>query len=338
MLRFGEFSLEPAQRRLSDGQGSAVDLPARCFDALVLLVREAGGLVTKDRFLDEVWSGVPVTDEALTQAIRTLRKSLGDDASAPRFIETVPKHGYRFIAPVGQGGAVATPARIEPEPEPVSVPARPSPVTLAAAGVAGGAAAGAVIGLLYGLFADAGEAGALSMVLVLACLSFLAALVSAFGILLGVILLGGFGPASGAVRMIMGGLSGGLLTGVFARLIGLDAFRMLLGRGPETIAGAGEGALLGAAMGLGAWLVLRSARAATVLLAALAGGCAALAAFAAGGTLMGGSLVALAEAFPGSRLALDFAVTGMVGWVAAFLEGALFVGGASWAIRATVRR
>ena len=60
------------------------------------LVREQGRLVSKDRFLDEVWRGVPVTDEALTRA----------DAAAParrrcrtpRFIETVPKHGYRFIA------------------------------------------------------------------------------------------------------------------------------------------------------------------------------------------------------------------------------------------------
>ena len=43
---------------------------------------------------------MPVTDEALTQCIKTLRRQLGDDASRPRFIETVPKHGYRFIAPV----------------------------------------------------------------------------------------------------------------------------------------------------------------------------------------------------------------------------------------------
>ena len=65
-----------------------------------MLVGEAGKLVTKDRFLDEVWRGVPVTDEALTQCIKTLRRQLGDDAASPRFIETVPKHGYRFIAPV----------------------------------------------------------------------------------------------------------------------------------------------------------------------------------------------------------------------------------------------
>ena len=65
-----------------------------------------GQLITRDRFLDDVWSGIPVTDEALSQCIANLRRTLGDDASKPRFIETVPKHGYRFIAPVEERQAV----------------------------------------------------------------------------------------------------------------------------------------------------------------------------------------------------------------------------------------
>ena len=102
---------------------------------------EPGQLVSKDRFLDEVWRGIPVTDEALTQCIRTLRKQLGDDAARPRFIETVPKHGYRFIAPVQrvEGEAAAT--------APPLVQAKGSPwhafVTTAIAGTMGGGAAGA---------------------------------------------------------------------------------------------------------------------------------------------------------------------------------------------------
>jgi DNA-binding winged helix-turn-helix (wHTH) protein len=109
-FRFDRFSLEPDNRRLTrDGQ--AVELNARYLDALALLVREQGRLVSKERFLDEVWQGVPVTDEALTQCIRTLRKQLGDDASNPRFIETVPKHGYRFIAPVNDGATTTTASR-----------------------------------------------------------------------------------------------------------------------------------------------------------------------------------------------------------------------------------
>ena len=108
-FRFEGFELDPANRRLSR-DGAPVELNARYLDALVLLAGEQGRLVSKDRFLQEVWRGVPVTDEALTQCIRTLRRQLGDDAANPRFIETVPKHGYRFIAPVewvGEGGSPA---------------------------------------------------------------------------------------------------------------------------------------------------------------------------------------------------------------------------------------
>ena len=98
-FRFDRFLLDPEDRQLRR-DGAPVDLNARYLDALSLLVREQGKLVSKDRFLDEVWRGVPVTDEALTQCIKTLRRQLGDDAARPAFIETVPKHGYRFIAPV----------------------------------------------------------------------------------------------------------------------------------------------------------------------------------------------------------------------------------------------
>src|SRR5918993_162015 len=115
-FRFGRFQLDPDDRLLRSDDGP-VELNARYLDALTLLVREAGRLVSKDRFLDEVWSGVPVTDEALTQCIKTLRRQLGDDAARPRFIETVPKHGYRFIAPVeplGAGAEVAPVARAAP--------------------------------------------------------------------------------------------------------------------------------------------------------------------------------------------------------------------------------
>src|ERR671921_2667650 len=105
---FADFLLDPDDRQLRR-DGAPVELNARYLDALALLVREQGKLVTKDRFLDEVWRGVPVTDEALTQCIRTLRRQLGDSASRPRFIETVPKHGYRFIAQVRSDEPIAAP-------------------------------------------------------------------------------------------------------------------------------------------------------------------------------------------------------------------------------------
>ena len=67
-FRFDNFQLDPAERQLRQ-DGEPIEINARYLDALTLLVREQGKLVSKDRFLDEVWRGVPVTDEALTQCI-----------------------------------------------------------------------------------------------------------------------------------------------------------------------------------------------------------------------------------------------------------------------------
>ena len=117
-FEFGDFALDLRARRLTRN-GAPVEINARYFDALALMLRDAGGLVTKERFHEEVWRGVPVTDEALTQCIRTLRRALGDDAANPRFIETVPKHGYRFVAPVASGKhGTAAPALADAPPRP----------------------------------------------------------------------------------------------------------------------------------------------------------------------------------------------------------------------------
>src|SRR5881275_551920 len=121
---FEQFVLDPEDRQLRRG-GDTVEINGRYFDALALLVREQGKLVSKDRFLDEVWRGVPVTDEALTQCIRTLRRQLGDHALHPRFIETVPKHGYRFIAPVRSMDDEGEPSVAMPDSLPVLPPVSP---------------------------------------------------------------------------------------------------------------------------------------------------------------------------------------------------------------------
>src|SRR5688572_13993974 len=96
--RFGDFVLDAANRTLLRG-GAEVSLNARYFDALALLVREHGRLVPKQRLFDEVWAGSVVTDAALTQCIKEIRRQLGDDATDPTFVRTVPGHGYTFIAP-----------------------------------------------------------------------------------------------------------------------------------------------------------------------------------------------------------------------------------------------
>jgi DNA-binding winged helix-turn-helix (wHTH) protein len=321
-IRFENFELDAADRQLKRG-GEAVELNGRYFDALALMVREPGRLISKDRFLDEVWRGVPVTDEALTQCIKTLRRQLGDDAARPRFIETVPKYGYRFIAPVA--GADAAKAGV------LSGPDKRQFALLGFAGTVGGVLAGFLGGLFYGFAGAAPGVGAISILLVLLCLTVLLAALGAAGVAFGI-------ATAGLVRnpgwgwTIAGGAFGGVLVGAFVKLLGLDAFNLLFGHSPGDMTGAFEGAILGAAVGLGFVLASRRQRLrAGVMLAALCGGVAGLIIPLLGGRLMGGSLDLLAHRFPGSRLRLG----GMFGEssfgpvsqaVTGVLEGALFAG------------
>ena len=339
MFRFDRFLLDPSDRRLRRDD-TPVELNSRYLDALALLVREQGALVTKDRFLEEVWRGVPVTDEALTQCIKTLRRQLGDDAARPRFIETVPKHGYRFIAPVEAIGEGTGPLAV--------APARPQGAyswreffLLGGAGTIGAGMAGLIGGLFYG-FAGASQPlepgmGAISVVLVLVCLTILTALLGGAGVAFG-IAAAGFASGRPGPLIIVGGAVGGLVVGAVVKLLGLDAFNLLIGRSPGDITGPAEGVLLGAAVGLGAWMASRFAapralrRGASV--AALCGGAAGLLIPLLGGRLMGGSLDLLARQFPNSRLRLDQigALFGESGFgpvsqaVTGSLEGALFGG------------
>jgi DNA-binding winged helix-turn-helix (wHTH) protein len=311
-FRFDQFTLDPGDRQLRRG-GEPVDLNARYFDALALLVREPGRLVSKDRFMDEVWRGVPVTDEALTQCIRTLRRQLGDDAAAPRFIETVPKHGYRFIAPVEPAGneAEARPASME-QPAPVAPPRHDVRrfLLLGGAGTIGAGVAGIIGGLFYGSVGaaqpiDPGMGGT-SVLLVLLWLTIAAALMGGAGVSFG-IAAAGFAPAR--YWSVAGGALGGLIVGGAVKLLGLDAFNLLFGRSPGEITGAAEGAALGGAVGLAAWLASRGARPMSlrrsVGVAGLIGGGTGILISLLGGRLMGGSLDLLARSFPDSRLRLD---------------------------------
>jgi DNA-binding winged helix-turn-helix (wHTH) protein len=336
---FDEFSLDFGDRRLRRA-GEPVELSSRYFDALVLLLSEAGKLVSKDRFMDEVWRGVPVTDEALTQCIKTLRRQLGDDASAPRFIETVPKHGYRFIAavtllspcgrgrsPEGAGGeGSAAPAAVfasadaadpSPNPHPQGERARYDARAFVrsrqwtafwltgAAGTAGGGAAGVIGGLLYGFAAASPTMGATTLLMVLMALTAALGLAGGAGV--------GFGIAGAAFVPsprwqwpVFGGMVGGIVVGALAKLLGLDALNLLFGHAPPEMTGAPEGSLLGAAVGMGAWLARDAVRIGRGLTwGALTGGAAGALIPFLGGHLLGGSLALLARQFPDSRVRLD---------------------------------
>ncbi len=95
---FSEFALSPARRLLLRSRREVPLIP-RYFDLLVLLVERRPEAVTRREILDAVWSDVVVSDGALSQAVRTLRRALGDDPREPVFIRTVSRHGYRFVFP-----------------------------------------------------------------------------------------------------------------------------------------------------------------------------------------------------------------------------------------------
>ena len=99
---FGRFRLDAAERQMFDGT-TAVQLAPKVFDTLRLLVENAGRVVSKERMLEEIWEGSFVEENNLAQNISLLRRVLGETKQL-RFIETVPKFGYRFVCPVGSAG------------------------------------------------------------------------------------------------------------------------------------------------------------------------------------------------------------------------------------------
>jgi DNA-binding winged helix-turn-helix (wHTH) protein/tetratricopeptide (TPR) repeat protein len=98
-VRFGAFVLEPGERRLTR-DGVVVALPPKVFDTLVVLVEAAGHLVEKEVLMARVWPDTFVEDVNLARNISMLRRALGDTQEAQAIIETVPKRGYRLVAPI----------------------------------------------------------------------------------------------------------------------------------------------------------------------------------------------------------------------------------------------
>ena len=83
--------------------GEVVTLTPRAFDVLRLLLQHSGHVVEKRQLFDEVWKETFVSDNALTKIIKELRHALADPADDPRYIETIPKRGYRFIGKLDEG-------------------------------------------------------------------------------------------------------------------------------------------------------------------------------------------------------------------------------------------
>jgi transcriptional activator of cad operon len=98
-LRIGEWRLDPQLGQLTRADRS-LRLEARTLRLLIFLANRAGETVSVEELLDNVWSGVVVTQDSVYQAVTALRRLLGDDAKQPTYIATVPRLGYRLIAPV----------------------------------------------------------------------------------------------------------------------------------------------------------------------------------------------------------------------------------------------
>src|SRR6476646_7681413 len=94
--------------------GEIRPLEPKSFRLLQFLIENRDRVVSKEEIFEAVWAGTFVTDNALTRVIAQIRKAIGDDPKQPRYIETVPTIGYRFIAPVEESAIAAPPRTASP--------------------------------------------------------------------------------------------------------------------------------------------------------------------------------------------------------------------------------
>ncbi|HEV8242139.1 MAG TPA: winged helix-turn-helix domain-containing protein [Thermoanaerobaculia bacterium] len=324
-FRFGELVLSPG-RRLLLRAGEPVALPPRYLDLLLLLIGERHRVVEREEIHQLVWGGVAVTDGAFTQAVRTVRRALGDDdPREPRFIRTAARHGYQFVfAPVVEeddaaplderprGAAELTreaaPASATGVAEPDAVGQAPSAVVVSGwlGGALGAGTAGVVASLILGSLLILAGGGHWPLLPVLCVLG------AGVGVWGGGAV--GAGIALGASRprgrrgaiVLLGATAGALAGAVGHQLVGWTMSE-LLGRPVTALGGALEGVVLGGAVSLALALTWNDDRAgrtslAAVLAAALCGAVAAGLLAAAGARLAGISLDAIADALKGARI------------------------------------
>src|ERR1700738_1880507 len=117
-LRIGDWRVDATAGQISR-EGDTIRVEARTMRLLLCLADRAGEVVSIDELLEQVWAGVVVTPDSVYQAVALLRRMLGDDARRPAYIVTVPRLGYRLVAPVTSG------VDVEPNPKP-SATSQPS--------------------------------------------------------------------------------------------------------------------------------------------------------------------------------------------------------------------
>lgn len=127
VVRFGAFELDLRTGELRKS-GVRVSLPDQPFQVLKALLDRPGDLVTREELRQRLWPAETFVDfeHGLNAAVRRLRDALGDSAEASRFVETLPRRGYRFIAPVASPSAAASPTQPSAVSEPLPEAFRPS--------------------------------------------------------------------------------------------------------------------------------------------------------------------------------------------------------------------
>lgn len=333
--RFSEFTLS-TRKRLLIREGRQLPLIPRYLDLLIFLVERRRDAVHRREIFDRVWSDVIVSDSALSQAVRTLRRTLGDDPREPRFIRTVSRHGYQFTCP----DVLEEPDEDVPEPSQTRVPDTGSNLSAAetakadaqsaraeqtrqkvgaslaalatgatracAAAALAGAAAGIAGGLALAAFPDSPAPLAVVPVLVLAGAG--AGAIGGLGVGAGL----AFAESSSRLRSVtglaLGGAAGGAAMGLAVQWLTRWSLAALVGLN-QPIGGAIEGLVIGAAAGVGYGLVRRlgsTAQSRVYRAAVVAVFCAAaaLALTWAGRPLVGGTLHAIAREARGSQISL----------------------------------
>jgi DNA-binding winged helix-turn-helix (wHTH) protein len=119
LIRFGTFEVDLRTGELHR-KGLKIKLQEQPFQILTMLLEHAGDIVTREELRHRLWPEDTFVDfdQGLNKAINKIREALGDSAQNPRFVETLPKRGYRFIAPINGTNRYSEPAEVADDPQP----------------------------------------------------------------------------------------------------------------------------------------------------------------------------------------------------------------------------
>ena len=326
--RFSEFTLSP-QRRLLLRDGREVPLIPRYFDLLLLLIERRREAVHRREIFDRAWPDVIVSDSALSQAVRTIRRTLGDDSREPRFIRTVSRHGYQFVHPEvieeedDASGPLAQPAAAVAPPvltdEPRGLRLRRA-ARFAATGWTGAAAGGGLAGIAAGgvggliLAAIPGSTAPIAIAPVLAVIGAGCGALGGAGVGAGLAFAEAAAPSPRALALMAAGALGGGLVGAGVQWLARWTLAALVGLDLD-VGGGLEGVAIGGAAGLAFAIATRRTedgltasrvrkRWHAALIMAVSCGLAGLALTLGGRILAAGTIHAIADAAEGSRATL----------------------------------